>query len=133
MPTPEERIRAFYGFDFPESFFRFRAFLAELPRGLLGDALDMHPAFPFRVAAGKRAEHHPEHPHWEDLYYYDLPDYVTLFNGTTDGRHWGYFFDEPGVREPVVASYWHSDTFQHSASGDDIFAAVRWRVENDEQ
>ena len=37
MSTPERRIREFYGFDFPEDFFRFREFLAELPKGLLGE------------------------------------------------------------------------------------------------
>ena len=53
MPTPEERIEALYGFAFPDEFFRFREFLAELPRKLLGDALDMWPAYPVAAAAGK--------------------------------------------------------------------------------
>ena len=57
------------------------------------------------------------------------PEFVTIFTGTTDGLHWGYFFDDPGKREPVVAHYWHSDTFEHACDGDTIFEAVRWNVE----
>ena len=56
MSTPEQRIRDFYGFDFPEDFFRFREFVAELKKGLLADATDMHPAQPFDVADGKPAK-----------------------------------------------------------------------------
>jgi hypothetical protein len=133
MSTPEQRIRDFYGFDFPEDFFRFREFLAELPSGLLGDALELHPAFPFDVADGRRAKDYPEHPHWEDRFYNDLPEFVTLFRGGMGGLHRGYFFDAPGELEPVVASYYNSDAFEHSIPGDDIFAAVRYLVEEAEE
>ncbi len=133
MSSPEQRIRDFYGFDFPEDFFRFREFLAELPRGLLENVTDMAPAHPFDVAAGNPAEERPENPGWEDRYYYDLPEFVTLFTGLTDGLHWGYFFDDPERTDPIVASYWHSDTFQHDNAGDDIFGAVRLRIERSEE
>jgi hypothetical protein len=130
--TPEQRVRDFYGFPFPDDFFRFREFLDGLPRRILRDACDMHPAFPFEVAAGRPAKDYPKHPHWEDRYYHDLPEFVTLFRGTTDGSHWGYFFDSPGEHPPVVAHYWHSDTFGHGLRGDTLFEATRQEVEKSE-
>lgn len=133
MPTPEERIREFYGFPFPDDFFVFREFLTRLAPNLLGDACDMHLGFPFDVAEGGLPQDHPGHPLWEDRYYHDLPEFVTIFTGTTDGLHWGYFFDDPGKRDPVVAHYWHSDTFEHACDGDTIFEAVRQTVEYSER
>src|SRR5262245_28386942 len=108
MPTPEQRIRDFYGFDFPDDFFRFREFMTELPRNSLEDVYvcDMRPAFPFEVAAGKKASDYPDHPHWEDRYYNDLPEFVTLFRGSVDGLHFGYFFDAPGEHPPVCAHFY---------------------------
>jgi hypothetical protein len=132
VATPEQRIRDFYGFAFPDDLFRFREFMAALPRGILGEACDMHAAFPFDVAAGRRPRDYPEHPFWEDRYYHDLPEFITLFNGTTDGLHYGYVFDSPGEFPPVVAHYWHSDTFQHTIDGDTLFEATRWHVEKAE-
>lgn len=132
MPLPEQLIRDIYGLPFPDDFFRFRDFLDELPAGLLGETIDMFPDFPFQVAAGKPSTTHPEHPSWTARYYHDLPEFVTIFHGTTDGLHWGYFFDAPGEHPPVVASYWHSDTFQHALEGDSIFEAVRLQIEQRE-
>jgi hypothetical protein len=132
MGTAEQRIRDFYGFAFPDDFFRFREFMARLPPGILRDTCDMHPAFPFAVADGKPPADYPEHPHWEDRYYHDLPEFVTLFTGTTDGLHYGYFFDAPGELPPVVTHYWHSDTFQHTIDGDTLFEATRCQVEKAE-
>src|SRR5262245_48273220 len=132
MGMAEQRISDFYGFAFPDDFFRFREFAARLPPGILGDACDMHPAFPFDVVDGKPAANYPNHPHWEGRYYHDLPEFVTLFTGTTDGLHYGYFFDAPGELPPVVVHYWHSDTFQHTIDGDTFFEATRWHVEKAE-
>ena len=129
MSTPEQRVRELYGFVFPDEFFRFRDFLGRLPPGLLGEACDMHPAYPFGAAEGRRPKDHPRHPLWEDRYYHDLPEFLTVFTGTVDGLHWGYFFDAPGEHPPVVAHYWHGDTFQHTVDGDSLFEAVRWHVE----
>jgi hypothetical protein len=131
-PTAEQRVRDLYGFDFPDEFFRYREFLAELPKEALGEACDMHPAFPFDVAAGEEAKDYPERPLWQDRYYYDLPEFVTLFTGTTDGLHWGYVFDAPGELPPVVAHYWHSDTFQHTINGEGLFEATRAIIEENE-
>jgi hypothetical protein len=133
VTTPEKRIRDCYGIDFPDDFFRFRAFLEKLPEGVLSEACDLNAAFPFDVASGRPPRDYPEHPLWEDRYYHDLPEFVTVFTGTVDGVHWGYFFDAPGEYPPVVVHYWHSDTFQHAFDGDNIFEAVRLQVELTEQ
>jgi len=131
--TAEQLVRDLYGFAFPDEFFRYREFLAELPNGVLGEACDMHPAYPFQLAAGNEAKNHPKHPLWESRYYYDLPEFVTLFTGTTDGLHWGYFFDAPGELPPVIAHYWHRDTFEHAIDGETLFEATRWQVESNEE
>jgi hypothetical protein len=133
MSKPEQRIRDFYGFAFPDDFFRFREFMGSLPPGILRDTCDMHPAFPFDVADGQPPQDYPEHPLWEDRYYHDLPEFITLFNGTVDGLHYGYVLDAPGELPPVVAHYWHSDTFQHTIVGDTLFEATRWYVEASER
>lgn len=132
MATPEQRMRDLYGFAFPDSFFAFRDFLAKLPPNILGDTCDLWPCFPFAAADGAAPRDYPERPRWQDRYYHDLPEFVTIFGGTTDGLHWGYFFDAPGEREPSVAHYWHSDTFEHALDGADIFSAVRYTVERSE-
>lgn len=132
MPTPEQRIRDFYGFDFPDDFFRFREFMAELPRKLLEDACDMVPTGAFNIAAGRKPKDYPDHPYWEDRYYNDLPEFVTVLRGSIDGLHWGYVFDAPGERPPVVAHFWNSDTIEHDIDGDTLFEAVRYRLEESE-
>ena len=132
MESAEHRIRNFYGFAFPDEFFQFREFMSRLPPGILGDACDMHPSFPFEVAEGKPPAEYPDRPHWEGRYYHDLPEFVTLFTGTTDGLHYGYFFDAPSELPPVVTNYWHSDTFQHTIDGDTLFEATRRQVEKAE-
>ena len=121
----EHLVRDFYGFEFPDDFFRFQEFMERLPPGILAEVCDMRPAFPFDLAAGRPAEDFPERPFWQDRYYGDLPEFVTLFNGTTDGLHYGYFFDSPGEHPPVVVKYWHSDTFEHDIDGDNLFEATR--------
>lgn len=133
MTDAERRVREFYGFDFPADFFRVAERLPTLPPGALGRACDMHPAFPFEVAAGRPARDFPDRPEWQDRYYHDLPEFVTIFTGTADGRHWGYFFDAPGERPPVVAHYWHNDTFQHNVPGVTLTDAIRYTLNEDEQ
>ena len=129
MTTPQERIRAAYGFDFPDEFFRFREFLRDLPTDLLADALDMRPASAFDLADGKPASEFPERPLWRDRYYKDLPEFVTIFVAP-DGLHYGYVFDAPGELPPVVAHYWHGDSFDHEFDGDTLFEATRHIVES---
>jgi hypothetical protein len=133
MLMPSQRLHDVYEFAFPDDFFDFRDFLGGLPPGILAEACDMQPAYPFDVADGRPPKDYPEQPLWQDRYYHDLPEFITLFKGTTDGLHWGYFVDAPGEYPPVVAHYWHSDTFQHTIDGDTVFEAVRWQVELSER
>jgi hypothetical protein len=133
MSLPEQCMRDLYGFAWPQDFFRFREFLRRLPAGILAEACDMNPAFPFDAAVGGLPKDHPGHPLWEERYYRDLPEFVTLFTGTIDGLHWGYFFDSPGEYPPLVVHYWHSDSFEHAADGDNLFEAVRHQVELSER
>jgi hypothetical protein len=130
--TPEQRIRDLYGFSFPVEFFQFRKFLAGLPAGILAHACDMRPAFPFDVADGRTSTTFPDNPLWEDRYYNDLPEFITLFNGSIDGLHFGYYFDAPGELPPLVVHYWHSDAYQHSIDADGLFEATRSQVEQAE-
>lgn len=123
-------MRDIYGVDFPDDFFRFRKFLAALPDEALRTALDMSPAHIFRAADGHPPPDHPDRPLWQDRYYDDLPEFVTLLNGHCDGMHWGYVFDAPGDRPPRVAHYWASDTFEHGTDGTGLFTAVRGHLEN---
>jgi hypothetical protein len=132
MPTPEQRVRDFYGFDFPDDFFRFREFMATLPRNALADACDMGMGFAFEVAAGRKPTDYPDHPYWEDRYYNDLPEFVTLFHSGMGGLHHGYFFDAPGELPPVCAFFWNTDSIEHDIAGDTIFEVVRYHLETSE-
>ncbi len=125
-----KRIRELYGFEFPDDFFQFREFLKSLPRKLLSEVVAWNPVFPFTVADGKKPATHPKHPLWEDRYYNDPPEFITLFHGQCDGQHWGYHFDDPGRAPPVVASYYSRDAYEYSIDGDDLFHALRAEVES---
>lgn len=129
MPTPEQRIRAVYGFDFPDDFFRFREFLGRVPEDVLWDVCGISAGYPFDLAAGQLPKKYPDQPIWESRHYNDLPEFVTVLHGHTDGLHWGYFFDAPGDLSPVVASYYSRDSFEHREDGDSLFAAVRLSIE----
>lgn len=133
MATPEQRIRDVYGFDFPPDFFRFREFLAAVPRKELTDVLGVWPEYPFRAAEGKRPSEHPSHPLWESRFYDDPPEFVTLLSGDTDGLHWGYHFDDPTDGRAVVCHYYSRDAFEFGVDGDDLFEAAREWVELSER
>jgi hypothetical protein len=130
--SAEKRIRDLYGFAFPDDFFRTHELLESLPEGLLASACEQRPAYPWAVAAGRPPREYPNRPIWEDRYYHDLPEFITLFYGGADGLHWGYFFDAPGELPPVVTYYWHTDTFDHVLAGDTVFEAIRWGLETSE-
>jgi hypothetical protein len=133
MSTPEQRIRDFYGFDFPEDFFRFAEFYESVGWKPFEEVCNIGMAFPFDVAAGRPAKHFPEHPHWESRYYNDLPEFITIFLSDPDGLHWGYVFDAPGDLPPDVAFYYHSDTFHHKNDGPTLFDALENRLESYEE
>jgi hypothetical protein len=128
------RVRAEYGFDFPDDFYRFWDFLSRLaplePLRAL-DELGVTPVGPFEVLAGRfdgRVSRHSLLLHWR--YYADPPEFFTVLAGDTDRLHWGYWLDDPDHGPGgCVASYYASDGLDLEANGDDLFAAVRLHLE----
>jgi hypothetical protein len=133
VPTPQERIRDVYGFDFPPDFFRFRDFLTGVSAKHLADVVGVRLEYPFRAADGKRPTRHRSHPIWEARYYDDPPEFITLMSGDSDGLHWGYYFDDPADGRAVVCHYWSRDSFEFGINGDDLFEALREAIELSER
>ena len=131
------RIRAEYGFDFPDDFFAFWDFVNRLsplaPLQALSDVLDITLVGPFEILAGRFDGRVPRHSlllHWR--YHDDPPEFFTVFAGGGDGLHWGYYLDDPDAERAgsgCVASYYAEDAFELSADGDTLFEAVRLHLE----
>jgi hypothetical protein len=127
------RLRAEYGFDFPDDFHRFWEFANRLSpleplRALepLGVAL----VGPFEVLAGRFDGRVPRHSlllHWR--YYDDPPEFFTVLAGGGDGLHWGYYLDDPDRGEGCLTSYYARDAYELSVDGDTLFEAVRLHLE----
>jgi len=129
-----EQLRALYGFDFPDDFFGFWAFVCRQrpldPLHALADLLGVRLVGPFEVLAGRFDGRTPRYPmllHWR--YYLDPPEFFTTLAGDTDGLHWGYYFDDPAAGGGCVASYYAADAFEFSVHGDDLFGATRMHLE----
>src|SRR5262245_1106640 len=129
-----QRLRAEYGFDFPEGLYRFWAWANRLaplaPLTALSEALEITLVGPFEVLAGRFDGRVPRHSlllHWR--YYDDPPELFTCLAGSSDGLHWGYYLDDPAAGEGCVASYFARDAFELSVDGDDLFEAVRLQLE----
>src|SRR5262245_48267968 len=89
------RLRAEYGFDFPEDFYRFCNFVNRLaplaPLQALGE-MGIQLVGPFEVLAGRFDGRVPKHSlllHWR--YHDDPPEFFTVLAGSGDGHHWGYW------------------------------------------
>jgi hypothetical protein len=130
------RLRAEYGFDFPDDFFRFWEFLSRLsplePLRALGE-FGITAVGPFEVLAGRfdgRVTKHSLLLHWR--YHDDPPEFFTVLAGDTDRLHWGYVFDDPDRADASrrVAHYYASDGLPLTTDGDDLFAAVRLHAEH---
>ena len=128
------RLRAEYGFDFPDDFHRFWEFVNRLapldPLHALAATLHITLVGPFEVLSGRfdgRVSRHSLLLHWR--YYDDPPEFFTVLAGDSDGLHWGYFLDDPAVSGGCVASYYARDAFELSADGDTLFEAVRLHLE----
>jgi hypothetical protein len=128
------RLRAEYGFDFPNDFYRFWDFVNRLapldPLHALTEALEVVLVGPFEVLAGRFDGRVPRHSlllHWR--YYDDPPEFFTVLAGGGDGLHWGYFLDDPPRGTACVASYYARDAYELSADGDTLFEAVRLHLE----
>lgn len=130
-----QRLRAEYGFDFPEGLYRFWGFVNRLaplePLGALSAALGITLVGPFEVLAGRFDGRVPRRSlllHWR--YYDDPPEFFTVFAGGGDGLHGGYYLDDPAGAAGCVASYYARDAFELSVEGDDLFEAARLQLEH---
>lgn len=128
------RLRAEYGFDFPDDFYRFWEFVNRLapldPLHALQDPLEMSLVGPFEVLAGRFDGRVPRHSlllHWR--YHDDPPEFFTVLAGGGDGLHWGYFLDDPDHGEGCVADYYARDAYEFTVDGDTLFEAVRLNLE----
>ncbi len=127
------RLRAEYGFDFPDDFHRFWEFanrLAPLEPLRALEPLGMALVGPFEVLAGRFDGRVPRHSlllHWR--YYDDPPEFFTVLAGRGDGLHWGYYLDDPDRGEGCLASYYARDAYELSVDGDTLFEALRLHLE----
>jgi hypothetical protein len=128
------RLRAEYGFDFPDEFYHFWEFVNRLapldPLHSLAEALDVVLVGPFEVLAGRFDGRVPRRSlllHWR--YYDDPPEFFTVLAGGIDGLHWGWFLDDPPAGSGCVASYYARDAYELSTDGDTLFEAMRLHLE----
>ena len=129
------RLRAEYGFEFPEDFFAFWEFANRLsplaPLHALRDLLDLVLVGPFEVLAGRFDGRVPRHSlllHYR--YHDDPPEFFTVLDGDDeDGLHYGFYLDDPDAGVGCVASYYTRDAFELSPDGDTLFEAVRLHLE----
>lgn len=128
------RLRAEYGFDFPEDFYRFWQFVNRLapldPLHALQDALGFVLVGPFEILAGRFDGRVPRHSlllHWR--YHDDPPEFFSVLAGGGDGLHFGYFLDVPEAGLGCLCSYYAHDAYELSADGDTLFEAVRLHLE----
>jgi hypothetical protein len=134
MSSRREQLRALYGFDFPDDFFRFWEFAKRLkplePLTAFSESIQMWLVGPFEVLAGRfdgRTPRYSQLLHWR--YHDDPPEFFTVLLGHTDGLHWGYYFDDPPRPGHCVASYYARDSFELSVDGEDLFEATRLNLE----
>ena len=129
------RIKAEYGFDFPDDFYEFWELATRLspldPLNALQEATGVTLVGPFEVLSGRFDGRVPKHSlllHWR--YYLDPPEFFTVLAGNSDGQHWGYVLDDPDGGQPAgVASYYARDAYEFSADGDNLFEAYRLHLE----
>ncbi len=128
------RLRAEYGFDFPDGLARFWEFACRLapldPLNALAPTLGVVLVGPFEVLHGRFDGRVPRRSlllHWR--YHDDPPEFFTCLAGDTDGLHWGYFLDDPTPKSGCVASYYARDAYEITADGDDLFEAMRLHLE----
>jgi hypothetical protein len=126
------RIKAEYGFDFPDDFYRFWEFVSRLsplePLRALED-LRWQLVGPFEILAGRFDNRVPKHSlllHWR--YADDPPEFFTVF-AAADAWHWGYYLDDPDAKSGCVANWRPDDGFTFNVDGDTLFEAARLQLE----
>jgi hypothetical protein len=127
------RLRAEYGCDFPDDFYRFWDFVNRLaplhPLHALAEPLGVVLVGPFEILAGRFDGRVPRHSlllHWR--YYDDPPEFFTVLAGG-EGLHWGWYLDDPAAGSGCVASYCAHDVYELTSDGDTLFDATRLHLE----
>ena len=133
MPlTRPALLRELYGFDFTDELFAFWDWhqgLSSEDKRTFADVLGLALVGPFDVLAGRFDGASPRYPavlHWR--YVLDPPEFFTVLSGNIDKLHWGYWFDDPGRKEPVVAHYYAADAYELKRDVS-LFAALENHIE----
>ncbi|MCU0445182.1 MAG: DUF2228 domain-containing protein [Microscillaceae bacterium] len=131
----QARLQEIYGFAFPDSFFLFWQFYAQLPAksmgGGFGTALSITLGEVFDIFK-TNVDLENFNPLLGFRHYNDPPEFFTLLHGDTDGLHWGYYLDNPDnqpISEFPIAAYYANDAFEISLKGHNLFEAVRYELE----
>lgn len=128
MNERQQQISELYGIEFPADFYKVWDWYNSLNEDLVNvfhNTLGMNLTGAFDVLAGNFDNVELRYPallHWR--FYMDPPEFFTVISGDTDGLHWGYWFDDPGKLEPVVASWYARDAFEIGQTGDNLFEAI---------
>jgi hypothetical protein len=126
---PRAIVEEVYGFAFPDDLYALSDFARTHPDALA--ALDLTLDGPFALTAGEKTgvgkgwDPGGDRPRFYD----DPPEFFTIAIGDGDGRHWGYWFDDPAGLPPVVASFNRASALPFTAHGDSVFHAVRSQLE----
>jgi hypothetical protein len=125
--TDRAKVEEIYGFPFPDDLVAFHELVARAPE--VCRALEIDVDGPLAILAGDAPR-----PGWDPggdwpRFYKDPPEFFTVLTGSSDGLHWGYWFDAPGELPPVVAHYFHSDGCQLSSDGSTLFDGLRLHLE----
>jgi hypothetical protein len=130
MTNVQALLDAAYGFAFPAEVIGFHEFMRTLRARANTDlsALGMEPGLVFEVFQSAPATPLSELP-LRSRYLLDPPELFTVLHGDTDGLHWGYWIDDPGRSDFVVASFFENEAFSISIDGNDLFQAVRMHLE----
>lgn len=132
MPTrvrPRAIVEEVYGFTFPDDLFAFEDFVHANPSAT--ETLDISLDGPFALIEGREKKPTKK---WDPRgawprFFNDPPEFFTVATGSSDGLHWGYWFDDPDALAPVVTHYHHNDAFELTVDGDTIFHAARRQLE----
>jgi len=126
---PRAIVEEVYGFPFPDDLYALSDFARAHPAAL--SVLDLRLDGPFALVSGERKG---VAKGWDPggdrpRFYYDPPEFFTIAVGEGDGRHWGYWFDDPATGRALVVSYSHNGALSIAAHGDSVFHAVRAHLE----
>lgn len=131
MEKEKKRLLQLYGFEFPESFFKFYEFSRRVSENTFKGSkgiMNITPGKAFEVFRKNIPKNF--NPAFTERYYHDPPEFFTILHGHTDGLHWGYYLDDPNnIEDLSVASYYAQDAFCLLPEGRSIFEAVRMELE----